>query len=90
KQFLVLDREQQFLQQKNLPLPTKCPACRQLRRLTLRGGRTLYRAKCQKCTKEIITSYDPASTKNMILYKEDYERYFQENDPIITEPLPEN
>lgn len=90
KQFLVLEKEQKFLQDKGLPLPTMCPSDRQLRRLSLRGARALYKTKCQKCGKEIIVAYDPATVKNPIFCKEDYERYFAENDPIITEPLPEN
>ncbi|MBI3341546.1 zinc-ribbon domain containing protein [Candidatus Curtissbacteria bacterium] len=47
KQFLVIDQEQAFLRQKSLPLPVTCPACRQQRRLALRGGRQLFRSKCQ-------------------------------------------
>ncbi len=89
KQFLILDREQRFLQEKSLPLPTHCPSCRQLRRLSLRGERALYKTKCQKCGKDIIVSYDPQKIKNPIFCKEDYEKYFQENDPIINEPLPQ-
>lgn len=89
KQFLVIEKEQEFLTQKNLPLPDKCPTCRQARRLSLRGERTLYKTTCQKCSKEIIVAYDPATVQNMILCKQDYERYYEENDPIIKEPLQE-
>lgn len=88
KQFLIIDQEQQFLKQKELPLPTMCPSCRQLRRLSLRGGRQLFKTKCQKCGKEIVVSYDPQKAKQAIYCKEDYEKYFMENDPIIKEPLP--
>lgn len=90
KQFLILDREQKFLSDKGLPFPTMCPSDRQLRRLTLRGERALYKTKCQKCGKEIVVSYDPKTMKSPIYCKEDYEKYFAENDPIITDPLPEN
>lgn len=55
----------------------------------LRGERSLYKTKCQKCGKEIIVSYDPEKVKNMILCKTDYEKYYEENDPIISAPLPE-
>ena len=89
KQFLVIDHEQKFLQEKGLPNPTQCPSCRQLRRLMLRGGRTLYKATCQKCSKEIIVSYDPQKVTNTILCKKDYDQYFMENDTIIKDPLPE-
>ncbi|MGI8419275.1 MAG: zinc-ribbon domain containing protein [Candidatus Levyibacteriota bacterium] len=89
KQFLVIDKEQQFLQEKGLALPTSCPTCRQTRRLKLRGERALYRAKCSKCDKDIIVSYDPKTVKNQILCKQDYDQYFLDNDPIIADPLPE-
>ena len=87
--FLVIEQEQKFLDEKNLPLPSNCPSCRQLRRLSLRGGRQLFKSKCQKCNKDIITSYDPTKVKQTILCKEDYEKYFEENDPIIKDPLPD-
>ncbi len=89
KKFLIIDQEQNFLQEKGLALPTSCPACRQTRRLKLRGERTLFRTKCSKCNKEIIVSYNPKTVTNQILCKKDYEQYFMENDPIISDPLPE-
>ncbi|MDO8498311.1 MAG: zinc-ribbon domain containing protein [bacterium] len=90
KQFLVIDQEQKFLNDKGLPLPKNCPTCRQKRRLALRGSeRTLYKTKCQKCGTEIVVAYDPSKVTNTILCKKDYDQYFLENDPIIKDPLPE-
>jgi hypothetical protein len=89
KQFLIIDQEQQFLRDKGIPLPVQCPACRQERRLALRGGRQLFRTKCQKCGKDIVTSYDPATATSIILCREDYEKYNAETDLIVNEPLPE-
>ncbi len=89
KQFLIIEQEQTFLQNKGLSLPTQCPPCRQTRRLMLRGGRQLFKTKCQKCEKDIIVSYDPQKIKQAIYCKDDYEKFFEENDPIITDPLPE-
>lgn len=89
KGFLIIDREQEFLKQKNLSLPTNCPTCRQLRRLHLRGGRQLFKTKCQKCDREIVVSFDPQKVKQAIHCKEDYEKFFMENDPIIKDPLPD-
>lgn len=89
KSFMVIEQEQKFLQQKGLPIPTICPSDRQARRLMLRGGRELFRTKCQKCGKDIVTSYDPQKVKNPIFCREDFQQYFEENDPIITDPLPE-
>lgn len=87
--FLVIEQEKKFLSEKGLPFPSNCPTCRQTRRLSLRGGRQLFKSKCQKCDKDIVTSYDPTKVKQVILCKEDYEKYFEENDPIIKEPLPD-
>lgn len=89
KQFLIIDQEQNFLRQKGLPNPTNCPTCRQNRRLELRGERVLFKTECQMCHKEIIVSYDPSKVENTILCKEDYEKYYEEHDPIITDPLPQ-
>lgn len=89
KQFLIIDQEQAFLQQKGLPSPIWCPHCRQKRRLALRGGRQLYKTTCQKCSKEIVVAFDPETVKNTILCKEDFEKYLVETDLIIKDPLPE-
>ncbi len=86
--FQILDTEQAFLKERKLENPTWCPPCRQIRRLKLRGGRNLFRTKCSKCGKEIIVSYDPAKVTQQMLCKEDYAKYFNENDPIIKDPLP--
>src|SRR5579872_3338575 len=89
KKFLILDQEQKFLSEKKLPLPTYCPTCRQLRRLSLRGSeRMLYKTQCQKCGKDIVVARDPKTTKNPIYCRKDYDQYFNENDPILKEPLP--
>lgn len=88
KPFLVIDQEQAFLNQKNLSLPANCPQCRQLRRLMVRGGRQLFKSKCQKCGKDIVVSFDPQKVQQPIYCKQDYEQYFLENDPIIKDPLP--
>ncbi len=89
KKFLITDQEQKLLENKKLPPPEECPTDRQLRRLKLRGERTLYKTKCQKCGKDIVVSYEPTKVHQTILCKEDYEKYFAENDGIITDPPPE-
>lgn len=86
--FLIIDQEQNFLRQKGLPNPLQCPSCRQQRRLSMRGGRQLFRTKCQQCGRDIVTSYDPAKTRSKILCKQDFDQFFQQNDPIIKDPLP--
>ena len=89
KQFRVIEEEERFLKDKSLPLPTSCPSCRQRRRLMLRGNeRALYKTKCQKCQKDIVVSYDPEKVKNEILCKIDYDKWINEHDTTISEPLP--
>ena len=89
KQFLVIDKEEAFLNEKGLPMPVNCPACRQTRRLRLRGDRTLFKTTCSKCGKVIIVTFDPKTVQTKILCRPDYDQYFVENDPIIADPLPE-
>ena len=88
--FLIIKEEKDFLQKRDLAFPKNCPSCRQERRLSLRGSkRALFKAKCQKCQKDIVTSFDPQKTTSPIYCREDYEKYFVENDPLIKDPLPQ-
>lgn len=90
KQFYIIKKEQEFLKEKGLPSPAMCPACRQERRLSLRGQRRqFFKSKCQKCGKEIIVTYDPAKVTNPIFCRADYDKYYAETDTIIKDPLPD-
>ncbi len=91
RQFNIVKQEQDFLRKKELPNPNTCPSCRQTRRLSLRGaGRQLFKATCKQCGKQIIVAFDPQKFQNTVLCREHYDKFFAENDPIITDPLPEN
>ena len=61
KEFLIIPQEQNFYKRKGLPAPDNCPQCRQKRRLSLRNERVLYKRKCDKCDKSIISTYRPDS-----------------------------
>ncbi len=61
KEFLIIPQEQSFYTKKGLPGPEKCPECRQKRRLSLRNDRKLFKRKCDKCSKEIVSTYRPDS-----------------------------
>tara|TARA_B100000315_G_C14297812_1_gene460415 strand:+ start:249 stop:527 length:279 start_codon:yes stop_codon:yes gene_type:complete len=61
KDFLIIEQEQKFYKKKDLPFPENCPDCRQKRRLSLRNERKLYKRKCDKCTKDMISTYSPDS-----------------------------
>jgi len=83
KEFLVIDLEQKFLNDHGLPLPFECSACRQARRMKLRGGRRLFRAKCQQCNKDIVVSYDPTTVKSKILCDTCFKQYNETHDNLI-------
>lgn len=85
KEFLVIEQEQAFLNERGLPFPSECPACRQARREKIRGGRKLYRAKCQDCKKDTIVSYDPSAVKSKILCFECYKKFSETHDFILKE-----
>lgn len=61
KEFLIIPQEKEFYKKKDLPWPDNCPECRQKRRLSLRNERKLYKRKCDKCQKDIISTYPPDS-----------------------------
>lgn len=83
KEFWIIKQEQEFLQKMGLPLPTKCPTCRQARRLEERGGRQLYRTTCQQCGKKIVVTFDPEKETRKILCRQCYRDYFEKNSVLI-------
>lgn len=83
KDFLVIIPEQEFLSKIGLPLPVKCPSCRQEDRLKIRGERNLYKTTCQKCGKNIIVSYDPKKETRKILCKECYLDYLEKEKILL-------
>ena len=42
-----------------IPSPTLCPDCRQQRRLSFRNDKKIYKTKCNKCEKNIVSVYSP-------------------------------
>lgn len=74
KDFHIIPQEQKFYQKKGLPSPTNCPECRQKERLALRNERKLYKRTCDKCKKEIISTYAPDS-KYVIYCQECFWQY---------------
>lgn len=55
--FEVADSDRKFYERLQVPEPTLCPMCRYQRRLAWRNERTLYRRKCDKTGKSIISIY---------------------------------
>ncbi len=57
KDFLIIGPEAKFYERKKLPQPENCSECRQKRRLSLRNERKLFKRKCDKCEKGIVSTY---------------------------------
>ena len=48
-----------FYKKMSVPTPEMCPECRQQARMLFRNFKTLYKRKCDKSGKDIISMYDP-------------------------------
>ena len=66
--FKITEQDRQFYEQISpvfdnqkyqIPDPTLCPDCRRQRRLVFRNERNLYKRKCNKTEKDIISMYAP-------------------------------
>jgi len=57
--YRILPQELEFYRKMNLPLPRLCPDCRHYERIKQRNPLKLYKRKCDKCGKEILTIYSP-------------------------------
>ncbi|MDD3302346.1 MAG: hypothetical protein PHN31_02240 [Candidatus Gracilibacteria bacterium] len=69
KPFRIISQELEFYRKHNLPIPRRHPDQRHLDRMSLRNPRKLYDRKCDKCKKDIKTTYSPE--KQEIVYCED-------------------
>ncbi len=58
-----------FYEKINVPPPTFCPECRMVRRMAWRNERSLFKRKCGKTGKEIITMFHP--DVNVVIYDRD-------------------
>lgn len=70
KDFEILDRDRAFYKCVDVPLPTLCPPDRQKRRFVWRNEWNLYRSKCDKTNKPIISSYPEDSLFPVYEYDE--------------------
>jgi len=69
KPFRIIPQELEFYRKHNLPIPKRHPDQRHLDRMALRNPRKLFTRKCNKCDKEIQTTYAPERLE--IVYCED-------------------
>ena len=59
KPFRIIRKELEFYRKHNLPIPRRHPDQRHLDRMKLRNPRKLYDRLCDKCGKDIKTTYAP-------------------------------
>jgi len=59
KPFRIIREELAFYRKHNLPIPRRHPDQRHLDRMKLRNPRKLFERKCDKCGKDIKTTYAP-------------------------------
>lgn len=57
--FPIDDRDQAYYQKIAVPFPTLCPLCRLQRRLAFRNERNLYRRKCDRSGRDLISNFRP-------------------------------
>jgi len=73
KPYRILQQELDFYKKHNIPLPKKHQDIRHLERMSLRNPRKLYDRKCDKCEKEMKTTYSPDRTEK-VYGKDCYEK----------------
>jgi hypothetical protein len=71
KPFRIVKAELEFYRKHNLPIPKRHPDQRHLDRLALRNPRKLFDRICDKCWKEIKTTYSP-DRKEIVYCEECY------------------
>ncbi len=65
KPFRIIRQELEFYRKHNLPIPRRHPDQRHLDRMALRNPRKLFERKCDKCWKDIITTYSPERSETV-------------------------
>ncbi len=73
KPFRIIAQELNFYRKHNLPIPRRHPDQRHLDRMELRNPRKLFMRKCDKCGKEIQTTYAPERPE-IVYCEECYEK----------------
>lgn len=63
KTFTITDSDQNFYNQIQVPEPTWCPPCREMRRMAWCNEGVLYQDKCDLCNKNIISQLHPDNAR---------------------------
>ncbi len=64
--YKITEKDQKFYKKLDVPEPLECPDCRQQKRLAYRNERVLYKRKCDKCSKSIVSTF--SSDKSFPVY----------------------
>jgi hypothetical protein len=75
KPYRIIKQELEFYKKHNIPLPRKHPDIRHMERMKLRNPRKLFDRKCDKCWKDIKTTYSP-SRPEIVYCQECFEKEF--------------
>lgn len=67
--FKITPKELSFYRKMNIPIPRKHPDERYSWRTALRNPRKLWKRQCQKCDKDIQTTYSPERTEKVLCEK---------------------
>ena len=59
RNYRIIKQELEFYRKENLPIPRECFYCRHKQRVKESGGLKFYERKCDKCSKQIKTTYAP-------------------------------
>ena len=75
KPFRIISQELDFYRKHSLPIPHRHPDIRHEDRMKLRNPRKLWERKCDKCGKEMVSTYSP-EREDTVYCEECYEREF--------------
>ncbi|MFA6352822.1 MAG: hypothetical protein WCW90_01080 [Candidatus Paceibacterota bacterium] len=94
KDFIIESEDFDFYKKIDVPAPTWCPGCRNLRRMAWRENRLLYKDVCKLCEKSIITVHAPGGPFKVYCREcfmsdkwdsMDYGRDYDFNTPFFTQ-----
>ncbi len=65
KPFRIIKQELEFYRKHSLPIPRRHPDVRHMDRMKMRNPRKLFERKCDKCGKDMITTYSPERSERV-------------------------
>jgi len=59
KNYRIITTELKFYKKMSIPVPTKCPDCRHMKRTKTKNPKKLFDRNCDQCSQPIQTTYSP-------------------------------